>query len=118
MSALWTSAEIEAATGGRASAAFEVTGVTFDSREVQPGDLFIAMPGTVYDGHRFVEGAFKAGAAGAIVDGATVPHDAVDEARKALVENDSFTYLERRGATWSPGPTGTNVNDLQIALIV
>ena len=26
--------------------AFEVTGVTFDSREVEPGDLFIAMPGT------------------------------------------------------------------------
>ena len=45
----------------RASAAFEVTGVTFDSREVEPGDLFVAMPGTVYDGHKFVAGAFAAG---------------------------------------------------------
>ena len=35
MSPLWTSVEIESATGGRASASFEVTGVTFDSREVQ-----------------------------------------------------------------------------------
>ena len=34
---LWTSAEIEAATGGKASAPFEVTGVTFDSREVGAG---------------------------------------------------------------------------------
>ena len=67
MSALWTSAEIAAATGGNASAPFEVTGVTFDSREVGPGDLFVAMPGTVHDGHKFVDAAFAAGAAGAIV---------------------------------------------------
>ena len=67
MSALWTSQEIAAATGGTASAAFEVNGVTFDSREVQPGDLFIAMPGTVHDGHQFVERAFASGAAAAIV---------------------------------------------------
>ena len=60
---LWTSDEIAAATGGTTSAPFEVTGVTFDSREVQPGDLFVAMPGTVHDGHKFVEGAFAAGAA-------------------------------------------------------
>jgi len=67
VTALWTSDEIAAATGGKASASFEVTGVTFDSREVQPGDLFVAMPGTVHDGHKFVEGAYAAGAAGAIV---------------------------------------------------
>ena len=67
MSALWTSDEIAAATGGTASAPFEVTGVTFDSREVGPGDLFVAMPGTVHDGHKFVDAAFAAGAAGAIV---------------------------------------------------
>src|SRR5437763_14121587 len=67
MSALWTSDEIATATGGTASEPFEVTGVTFDSREVQPGDLFVAMPGTVHDGHKLVDGAFAAGAAGAIV---------------------------------------------------
>src|SRR3954449_1849789 len=67
MNALWTSGEIAAATGGKASATFEVTGVTFDSREVGPGDLFVAMPGTVHDGHKFVAAAFAAGATGAIV---------------------------------------------------
>src|SRR5438067_2777402 len=67
MSALWTSDELAAATGGKASARFEVTGVTFDSREVQPGDLFVAMPGTAHDGHGFLDTAFAAGAAGAIV---------------------------------------------------
>src|SRR5690349_11217038 len=85
MTALWTSDEIAAATRGTASAPFDVTGVTFDSREVQPGDLFVAMPGTVHDGHKFVDSAFAAGAAGAIVsqpvDG---PHVLVDDTFAAL----------------------------------
>jgi UDP-N-acetylmuramoyl-tripeptide--D-alanyl-D-alanine ligase len=85
LTALWTSDEIAAATGGTASASFEVTGVTFDSREVGRGDLFVAMPGTVHDGHKFVDAAFAAGAAGAIVsqpvDG---PHVFVDDTFAAL----------------------------------
>ena len=112
MSPLWTSAEIEAATGGRASASFEVTGVTFDSREVQPGDLFIAMPGTVYDGHKFVVGAFEAGAAGAVVsqpvDG---PHILVEDTARAL-EDLGRASRERSnarivGVTGSVGKTST-----------
>ena len=85
MTSLWTSDEIAAATGGRASESFAVTGVTFDSREVQPGDLFVAMPGTVHDGHRFVEGAFAAGARGAIVSQpVSGPHILVDDTFAAL----------------------------------
>jgi len=85
MNALWTSAEIEAATGGRASAPFEVIGVTFDSREVGPGDLFVAMPGTVADGHQFIGKAFAAGAAGALVSKAVDgPHILVDDVSEAL----------------------------------
>jgi UDP-N-acetylmuramoyl-tripeptide--D-alanyl-D-alanine ligase len=85
MTILWTSAEIEAATGGRASASFEASGVTFDSREVGPGDLFVAMPGTVADGHDFVERAFAAGASGAIVSHAVKgPHVLVDDVAAAL----------------------------------
>ena len=112
MTALWTSAEIEAATGGRASAPFEVTGVTFDSREVQPGDLFIAMPGTVYDGHKFVAGAFAAGAAAAIVsqpvDG---PHVLVDDTVAALEALGRASRDRSRarivGVTGSVGKTST-----------
>ena len=82
---LWTSDEIAAATGGTASERFEVVGVTFDSREVQPGDLFVAMPGTIHDGHRFVDGAFAAGAAGAIVaHPVNGPHVLVDDTFAAL----------------------------------
>ena len=112
MTSLWTSDEIAAATGGTASASFEVTGVTFDSREVQPGDLFVAMPGTVHDGHRFVAGAFAAGAAGAVVsepvDG---PHVLVEDRFAALQalgraarQRTSATVL---GVTGSVGKTST-----------
>jgi UDP-N-acetylmuramoyl-tripeptide--D-alanyl-D-alanine ligase len=86
MSALWTSDEIVAATGGTLHGTpFEVSGVTFDSREIQHGWLFVAMPGTVADGHDFVAKAFTAGAAAALVskpvDG---PHILVPDVPKAL----------------------------------
>jgi UDP-N-acetylmuramoyl-tripeptide--D-alanyl-D-alanine ligase len=85
MSALWTSGEIARATGGTASAPFDVTGVTFDSREVQAGDLFVAMPGTLHDGHAFIDQAFASGAAGALVSQAVAgPHVLVEDVFAAL----------------------------------
>lgn len=44
-----------------------MTGVTWDSREVQSGWLYVALPGERVDGHDFVEAALRAGAAGALV---------------------------------------------------
>jgi UDP-N-acetylmuramoyl-tripeptide--D-alanyl-D-alanine ligase len=85
VSILWTSEEIAQATGGTQSSPFEVTGVTFDSREAGPGDLFVAMPGTVHDGHKFVAQAFASGVAGTLVsqpvDG---PHVLVADTAQAL----------------------------------
>ncbi len=86
MSALWTSDEIVAATGGTLHGEpFEVVGVTFDSREVEAGHLFVAMPGSVADGHDFVERAYGMGAAAALVsrsvDGT---HILVDDVAEAL----------------------------------
>lgn len=63
---LWTSGEITAATGGVASGAFDVFGLSIDTRSLQAGDLFIALK-DVRDGHDFVANAFAAGAAGALV---------------------------------------------------
>ncbi len=57
------------------------------------------------------------GAAGAIVDNATISQDALNRARHALGNNDSFGFLSGTGAIWSPGATGTNVNDLIIGII-
>ncbi|WP_342658548.1 UDP-N-acetylmuramoyl-tripeptide--D-alanyl-D-alanine ligase [Sphingomonas sp. NY01] len=82
---VWTSSDIAAATGGTASAPFETVGVAFDSREVGPGDLFVAMKGEATDGHHFLTQAFKQGAAGAIVSEPTDhPHVRVRDSFEAL----------------------------------
>ena len=112
MTALWTSDEIAAATGGVASIGFEVTGVTFDSREVGKGDLFVAMPGTVHDGHEFVAAAFEAGAAGAIVaQPGNGPHILVDDVFAALQALGRASRERSRatifGITGSVGKTST-----------
>jgi UDP-N-acetylmuramoyl-tripeptide--D-alanyl-D-alanine ligase len=109
---LWTAAEIAAATGGTASADFAVTGVAFDSREIGAGDLFVAMPGTAFDGHRFVDRAFAKGAAGAIVS-QPVPHPHVLVADTAAALNALGVASRVRskarvaGITGSVGKTGT-----------
>lgn len=111
-SPLWTAAEIATATGGSASGDFAVHGVTFDSREVGPGDLFIAMRGTASDGHLFVDAAFAAGAAGAIVETAVDhPHILVADSMAALEALGRAARARCRatviGVTGSAGKTGT-----------
>lgn len=54
-------------TGPPGAGGRDLTGVTLDSREVRPGDLFFAIRGERHDGHRFVSEALAAGAAGAVV---------------------------------------------------
>ena len=44
------------------------TGVSIDSRTLAPGDLFFAIRGPRFDGHTFVPDAFRAGAAGVVVE--------------------------------------------------
>ncbi len=63
---LWNSAEAEAATLGRASKVFAVSGVSIDTRTLKDGDLFVALMGA-RDGHDFVGAAFDAKAGAALV---------------------------------------------------
>lgn len=51
----------------RPVAPFTVSGAACDSRRVQPGDLFVALPGTRANGHDFLSEAFAHGAVGALV---------------------------------------------------
>jgi len=66
MTALWSAAQAEAATGGKATADFTLTGISIDTRSLQPGDLFVALT-AARDGHDFVAQAFARGAAAALV---------------------------------------------------
>ena len=109
---LWSSAAIATATGGTASADFAITGVAFDSREIGAGDLFVAMTGENDDGHRFVDGAFARGAAGAIVSRPVAhPHILVADTAAALnalgVACRARTAARVAGVTGSVGKTGT-----------
>jgi glycerate 2-kinase len=58
-------------------------------------------------------------AAGGIVDGKTTQRirDTGMEPEETLADNDSYAALEAGGALLVTGPTGTNVNDLRVALI-
>jgi len=109
---LWTSDEIATATGGTASTQFEASGVTFDSREVGPGDLFLALSGEVTDGHRFLDQAFGQGAAGAVTLSQTPhPHVLVADTMAALnalgVAARGRMQGKVIGVTGSVGKTGT-----------
>jgi len=86
---LWTSAEIEAATGGRLSGdAFVAHGVSIDTRTLAPGDLFVALGG-VRDGHTFVDQARDRGAAGVLASQPVLS--------SAVMVDDTLKGLERLG---------------------
>lgn len=93
--------ELAAAMGARAigqAGACTVTGVSTDSREVRRGDLFFAIRGDRYDGHRFVTNAIDSGAMAAVVsDLDRVPRDLHDAGLLLLVD-DTTAALNRLAA--------------------
>ncbi|MBT9244337.1 UDP-N-acetylmuramoyl-tripeptide--D-alanyl-D-alanine ligase [Gemmobacter fulvus] len=66
MAPLWTSEDACAATGGHSAVTWQASGVSIDTRTLQPGDLFVALK-DVRDGHEFVAAALAKGAAAALV---------------------------------------------------
>ena len=84
-----------AAAGRLASGAPDVECGRFaiDSRRVRPGDVFVAIRGARFDGHRFIAEALGRGAAGVIVaDASAVP--ATAEA-VSIVVDDTVAALQR-----------------------
>ena len=64
---LWHSQDAALATGGKNTLSWIATGVSIDTRTIQPGDLFVALKAD-RDGHKFVNAAFENGAVAALVD--------------------------------------------------
>ena len=90
---LWTATDAAAATGGRATADWSATGVSIDTRTLQPGDLFVALK-DVRDGHDFVAQALAKGAAAALV---THVPDGVPADAPLLIVTDVLAALEDLG---------------------
>jgi UDP-N-acetylmuramoyl-tripeptide--D-alanyl-D-alanine ligase len=112
MSPLWTGADIAAATGGALSVPFAVDAVSFDSREVIGGELFVAMRGEQADGHAYVASAAQRGAAGFLVERPVPhPHVLVPDSFAALqalgIAARARTAATVVGVTGSVGKTGT-----------
>lgn len=93
---LWTAAEAADATavaGGHSQGSWSVTGVSIDTRTLEPGDLFVALT-AARDGHDFVAQALKAGAGAALVS--HIPDDVPADAPLLIVE-DVLAGLEALG---------------------
>jgi UDP-N-acetylmuramoyl-tripeptide--D-alanyl-D-alanine ligase len=72
-----TGARVLSFNAGGGSPPSGVSSVAVDSRRVAEGGLFVALPGSRRDGHRFVEAAFKQGAAAAMVEEAKLEDSAL-----------------------------------------
>ena len=99
---LWTSDDAAAATGGRVTAAWTVSGVSIDTRTIAPGDLFVALQAD-RDGHDFVAQALARGAAAALVS--RIP-DGVASDAPLLVVPDVLRGLEDLGRAGRARMTG------------
>lgn len=92
----------------------EVKGLASHSGKVNPGDLFVAVPGTVLDGHAFLQEAALRGASAAVVeryqDGLTgkLTQVRVSDVRKAMAIMAARFYGEPAKDIRLVGITGTN----------
>ena len=91
---LWTADEAARATGGTVRSPWTVSGISIDTRTIQPGDLFVALQGDARDGHAFVAEALAKGAAAALVSHA--PENVAGDAPLLVVGN-TLAALEALG---------------------
>ncbi len=91
---LWSGEEIAAVVNGICHHEFDVFGISTDSRSIQKGELFIALKGPHFDGHKFVEEAFENGAYGAIVD---KNYSDIKTDLPLIIVEDTFTALQDLG---------------------
>ncbi|WP_096786499.1 UDP-N-acetylmuramoyl-L-alanyl-D-glutamate--2,6-diaminopimelate ligase [Rhodobacter sp. CZR27] len=99
------------AAGGR-GADVAVTGLAVDSRQVRPGFLFAALPGSQAHGASFVPAALAAGAGAILTDaeGAALAREALERSSAALVvAEDPRQALAGAAALWFGRQPGTMV---------
>ena len=74
--------------------------VSIDSRTLQPGDLFVAIRGERFDGHRFLANAARSGAVAAMVDEKAAGAEGVVDILPLVVVPDTRKALGRLAAHW------------------
>ena len=94
----WTSLGLVGPLNARISGGVpdgDATGVSIDTRTLEPGDLFVAISGANNDGHDYVAAAFAKGAFAAVVDEAHA--DVLANLGPLYVVRDVLPALERLG---------------------
>jgi len=91
----------------------EISGITYDSRRITPGMVFVAIPGLNVDGHDYIGTALERGATAIICErnGFTAPRATkirVSDAREALAQAASVYYQHPSTKLKVIGVTGTN----------
>lgn len=93
----------------------EIMGIAYDSRQVEPGFLFVCIRGFTTDGHQFIAPALERGAAAVIVEQASslpaepaVPFLLAANARRALAQASRNFYGAPSRKLRLIGVTGTN----------
>jgi UDP-N-acetylmuramoyl-L-alanyl-D-glutamate--2,6-diaminopimelate ligase len=94
----------------------EIAGLVYDSREVKPGYLFVALRGNTRDGHNFVKEAVRKGAVAVVLESAGLVKD-IDKDVSVVRVPDSRAALSKLAAEFYGHPyrdmtmvgiTGTN----------
>lgn len=88
-----------------------LNGIAYDSRQVKPGFLFVAVPGFKVDGHQYIEQAINNGAIGVIVERPVtlaIPTIQVKNSRIALAQVAAMFYDYPARKLTLAGVTGTN----------
>ncbi len=95
----------------KADTELEISGISFDSRAVTPGQMFVAVTGFASDGHRFIPMAAEKGAAAVLcekVPELDIPYVLVENTRYALAIAARNFYGDPAGNMCMIGITGTN----------
>jgi UDP-N-acetylmuramoyl-tripeptide--D-alanyl-D-alanine ligase len=115
MTTHWTTHDIITATHGISTGQWIATSVSIDTRTLEAGALFVALPGSKVDGHEHVAAALEKGAVGALVSKAIAGVDAtklvvVKDVEKALQQLGTAARTRSNakviGITGSVGKTG------------
>ncbi len=89
----------------------EITGVAYDSRNVKPGNIFVAISGFSTDGNRYIPKAMELGAVAVVTETkpqVEVPYILVPSARMALAQLGANWYDHPAEKMTLVGVTGTN----------
>lgn len=98
-----------------------ITGITFDSRNVQPGNIFVALKGENTDGHRYITQAIQLGASAVVGSEPqktlSVPYIRVQDSRQALATLSAAFYDFPARKLTVIGVTGTDGKTTTVNLI-